>query len=360
MKGPGANIDCCRMLSLVHTYWQALLAQAFVIGIGAGCLFVPSVAIISTYFTTRLSTAIGIAASGSSLGGVVYPIMFYKLQPMVGFGWATRIIGFMAMIMLLIPIAVMKMRIKPSAKRALYDLSAFKEPAYTIYVIGSAIGKFGALPGYINGALTYITYRFHGPLHPILLHLILLLRYRHHGPESRLLHAPHSQRRFYLWPYHPKHHRRQDRTSKYAGTLVLDDSYLDILLDTRPQRGRPRDNRCTVRLLQRHICQSTPVSLCAAHATEQAILDRNAHRPGFHRYRVRCIGGHTNRWRHSRHQKLLCWYLDIRGLADGCGYCDVCIGESGCFQGEAEGEDMMRTRIEYEIGMVYQCGGYTL
>lgn len=129
------------MLSLVHTYWQALLAQGFVIGIGAGFLFVPSVAIISTYFTTHLSTAIGIAASGSSLGGVIYPIMFYKLQPQVGFGWATRIIGFMALGMLIIPVTVMRMRVKPAAKRALFNVSAFKEMPYTVYVLGSAIGK---------------------------------------------------------------------------------------------------------------------------------------------------------------------------------------------------------------------------
>ena len=56
------------MLSLCHEFYQALLAQAFCVGIGAGCLFVPSVSLMPTYFTTRIATAIGIAASGSSIG----------------------------------------------------------------------------------------------------------------------------------------------------------------------------------------------------------------------------------------------------------------------------------------------------
>lgn len=56
------------MLSLCKEYWQVLLAQGFCIGIGCGMLFVPSVAILSTYFTTKLATATGIAAAGSSLG----------------------------------------------------------------------------------------------------------------------------------------------------------------------------------------------------------------------------------------------------------------------------------------------------
>ena len=129
------------MLSLCYTYWQTVLAQALVIGIGAGCLFIPTVAIISTYFTTKISTAVGIAASGSSLGGVIYPIMFYKLIPEVGFPWAVRIIGFMALALLAIPCVVMKMRVKPAAKRKLFDLSAFKEPAYACFAMGCFLGK---------------------------------------------------------------------------------------------------------------------------------------------------------------------------------------------------------------------------
>jgi MFS family permease len=57
------------MLSLCTEFWQALLAQGFVIGLGGGMLFVPSVAILPTYFSTKIGLAIGLAASGSSMGG---------------------------------------------------------------------------------------------------------------------------------------------------------------------------------------------------------------------------------------------------------------------------------------------------
>jgi MFS family permease len=62
------------MLSLCHEYWQVLLAQAFCIGIGSGCLFIPSVAILNTYFTTKIATVVGIAASGSSFGKSSSPL----------------------------------------------------------------------------------------------------------------------------------------------------------------------------------------------------------------------------------------------------------------------------------------------
>jgi MFS family permease len=56
------------MTSISKTYWEVMLAQAVCIGIGCGCLFVPSVAILPTYFSTKKAFATGIAASGSSFG----------------------------------------------------------------------------------------------------------------------------------------------------------------------------------------------------------------------------------------------------------------------------------------------------
>lgn len=56
------------MLSLATKFWEVLLSQAFCVGIGAGCLFTPSISILSTYFSKKIPTAIGLAACGSSLG----------------------------------------------------------------------------------------------------------------------------------------------------------------------------------------------------------------------------------------------------------------------------------------------------
>lgn len=135
------------MLSLCSAYWQCLLAQGFVIGIGAGCLFIPAVAILPTYFTTKIGLAIGLAASGSSMGGIIYPIMFYKLVDKVGFGWSTRILGFTALATLLIPIFVMKMRVQPPKARSIIDWSAFTDWPFMIFIFGSVIGFIGLYVG---------------------------------------------------------------------------------------------------------------------------------------------------------------------------------------------------------------------
>ncbi|KAF2457566.1 major facilitator superfamily domain-containing protein [Lineolata rhizophorae] len=131
------------MLSLCEEYWEVLLAQAFCIGLGPGLLVVPSVAILSTYFRKKLAFSIGIAATGSSLGGVLYPIMLSRLISETGFPWAVRIIGFVCLATLLIPNAVIKMRVVPETMRSLIDWSAFRDVPFLLFTLASFIGFMG-------------------------------------------------------------------------------------------------------------------------------------------------------------------------------------------------------------------------
>lgn len=125
------------MTSLATQYWQIFLAQGFCIGLGAGCIFLPSVALVATYFSTRRALAIGVVASGGSFGSVIYPIIFHRLQPRIGFPWAMRVIGFIILGTLLISIAVMRTRLPPAKKsRAMLDLPAFKNAPFSLFSLG--------------------------------------------------------------------------------------------------------------------------------------------------------------------------------------------------------------------------------
>ena len=56
------------MTSICYEYWQFILAQGVVVGIGNGLLFLPSIAIVPQYFAKRKALASGIVAAGSSIG----------------------------------------------------------------------------------------------------------------------------------------------------------------------------------------------------------------------------------------------------------------------------------------------------
>ena len=56
------------MTSLCLKYWQFVLAQGLIVGLGNGCLFVPSVAVLPTYFLRWRALVTGIAITGGNIG----------------------------------------------------------------------------------------------------------------------------------------------------------------------------------------------------------------------------------------------------------------------------------------------------
>ena len=131
------------MTSLCTEYWQFILAQGLCVGLGAGCLFVPSLAMVSTFFTKYRAIATGVVLLVISFVGIFYHIMFRRLQPSLGFEWATRIIGFITIALLLIAIACMWSRSPPKPPRAMFQPSAFKSPPYAMQSFGTMLGFIG-------------------------------------------------------------------------------------------------------------------------------------------------------------------------------------------------------------------------
>ena len=91
--GGGLYVFSLMMTSIATEYWQVLLAHGLGVGLGMGLFFSPSVSTLSHHFqrSKYRTVAYGLQATGSSIGGIVYPIMMRALIPKVGFGWAMRI-----------------------------------------------------------------------------------------------------------------------------------------------------------------------------------------------------------------------------------------------------------------------------
>ncbi|CAG8975603.1 hypothetical protein HYALB_00006810, partial [Hymenoscyphus albidus] len=125
------------MVSICQTYLELLLAQGICTGLGAGLVYTPAIAIISTQFTTKRPFAIGCASSGSSIGGIIFPIMFRKLQPSIGFGWTVRSIAFVNLGNLLLAVLLLCRYQHSHSKttRTIINSRAFLEVPYTTFTI---------------------------------------------------------------------------------------------------------------------------------------------------------------------------------------------------------------------------------
>ncbi|KAK9323688.1 major facilitator superfamily transporter 1 [Lipomyces orientalis] len=104
------------MMSISTQYYQFILAQGICSPIGISCLFTPSTNSVTTWFLKRRAFAIGIVAAGSSLGGVILPIMLDHLVTEVGFGWAIRISAFLILALLVVGNLTVRSRLPPSPR----------------------------------------------------------------------------------------------------------------------------------------------------------------------------------------------------------------------------------------------------
>ncbi|KAJ7202020.1 major facilitator superfamily domain-containing protein, partial [Mycena pura] len=136
------------MLSLCkpEKYYQVFLAQALGVGLGAGTVYVPSVAIVAHYFQRRRALAMAIVVSGSALGAVIHPIMLNNTLRSLGFATAVRASAGLVTGLTIIACLLMHPRLPPSQSSLPFwkSLARFgRDRAYVLATVGLSIYTVG-------------------------------------------------------------------------------------------------------------------------------------------------------------------------------------------------------------------------
>ncbi|KAF2628030.1 MFS general substrate transporter [Macroventuria anomochaeta] len=140
------------MLSLTRAYWQILLTQGVCLGVGGGCQFVSTLSVLSTYFDKRRALAMGIAATGTTVGSIVMPVIVQQLLPVIGFAWTVRCLGLMMTVLGLAAAIGLRTRVPPRNSGPLMDWSAFAELPFGLFCVGVFFAFWGAyFPFYYIG-----------------------------------------------------------------------------------------------------------------------------------------------------------------------------------------------------------------
>lgn len=98
-----------------------------------------ALAACGSWFSNHRALAFGIVVSGSSIGGVILPIMVERLVPRVGFGWAMRSTAFLILGLLVVGNLAIKSRLPPPQKKLHLTefLMPFTEVPFLLLTISS-------------------------------------------------------------------------------------------------------------------------------------------------------------------------------------------------------------------------------
>ncbi|EJD05025.1 MFS general substrate transporter [Fomitiporia mediterranea MF3/22] len=130
------------MLSLSKTYYQIFLSQAIGMGLGVALQFYPLLVIPAHWFRAKRAAVVGIVVAGSSLGGIIFPIMLSRLFDSIGFAWSVRAMALFMFVAQAISIPFIKERLPPSKNKKIFDFGALKEIKFLLHCLGGFFSAF--------------------------------------------------------------------------------------------------------------------------------------------------------------------------------------------------------------------------
>lgn len=137
----------CRNLDpfLVRRRVVAILVVFGILGgAGTSLIVTPVVAAIGHFFLAELANATGNATTGGSIGGIIFPLMLELLFSKVGWGWATRIQGFVFLVLQVLANLLIRARLRPLPDGSvLPNANIFRLPAFVQVTIAAYFLKWG-------------------------------------------------------------------------------------------------------------------------------------------------------------------------------------------------------------------------
>ncbi|KAI1609011.1 MFS transporter, MCP family, solute carrier family 16, member 10 [Exophiala viscosa] len=139
LAGTFLHVFGLMMASISKTYYQFLLSQGFCSALGASMIFYPSMSAVTTWFFKKRALALGITAAGSSIGGVIFPILVERMIPKVGFGWTMRTCAFLILGLMIVANLTIASRIPPrrTPVRPKDFVKPFGESRFSILALGT-------------------------------------------------------------------------------------------------------------------------------------------------------------------------------------------------------------------------------
>lgn len=142
----GSILQCSGYVaaSFATRVWQLYLSQGLLVGCGIGFIIIPSMAILSQWFSRKRSVANGISSAGSGIGGILFTWGTASMIKSMGLAWALRTTGLLTLTATSIATLFIQDRnrqIQPT--QLAFDISLLRRYEVILLLLWAFISMFG-------------------------------------------------------------------------------------------------------------------------------------------------------------------------------------------------------------------------
>ena len=121
------------VLITYEEYWHFVLTFSILSGVGTSLIFTPAISAVGHWFKKGRGGATGLAQTGGSIGGIIFPLMLQKLFVSVGFVWATRILALIILVLVIIANLLIRSRLPSKPGGSVWpDFRIFGNSAFAL------------------------------------------------------------------------------------------------------------------------------------------------------------------------------------------------------------------------------------
>lgn len=135
------------LASFSQKYWHGILTHGIFLGVSCSFVYFPACSVLLHWFDKKKGLAVGIAASGSGIGGLVISSLSRLGIASIGIPWTLRVTGLVGGVICLCCSLLLQTRIPPSVTK--YDIIAlFKERRFILFFLSTLLVSFGYFTPY--------------------------------------------------------------------------------------------------------------------------------------------------------------------------------------------------------------------
>lgn len=157
LGGSVAYVLALVLLAECRAYWHFMLVYGVLGGVSSAALTTTALAVVAHWFERRRGMASGIAFVGSSVGGIMFPLVLEPALQHLSWTWAIRLVALMVLVMMIVGNLCIRGRLPPRRNGGAIDLRCFSDARFSWATLGVScfefvlFGALGLLPTYALG-----------------------------------------------------------------------------------------------------------------------------------------------------------------------------------------------------------------